>query len=378
MELSVVLEIASSKILTGFSEQESPASYYPSYILKEKKKSQNQETVEYIGHKVQEKRDLYNIEYPIQRGRVQNFEIFEKFVNYIYYEDLKVAPEDFNCFTSLSPMETVKGNYKMHEIFFEKFNVPTFSRTLEGSLVLMASGRNTAMVLDIGEGYSSTYCCTDTKTFWKSHYTMEFGGQDMTEYLMNQLRDKGHYFYSNNHREWIKYMKENVCTVGLDMDDLEKQFKNSKFEKENEKSYTLPDGTKINVGMERFLCGEVLFNPSSGGFNHISIHNFLYKSLWQVDINSRSILCGNILLAGGVTYAPGFAQRLERELVNLAPSSMKIRIIQPEERKYFIWIGGAILSSLSSFSSNWMTKPEYEESNLESLLHGKNFKSQMF
>jgi len=40
---------------------------------------------------------------------------------------------------------------------------------------------------------------------------------------------------------------------------------------------------------------------------------------------------------------------------------MKVKVLAPEERKYLVWLGGAILSSLSTFQSSWITRAEYEE-----------------
>merc|ERR1712076_332813 len=36
-------------------------------------------------------------------------------------------------------------------------------------------------------------------------------------------------------------------------------------------------------------------------------------------------------------------------------------IIAPPERKYSVWVGGSILSSLSTFQQMWITKQEYDE-----------------
>jgi actin-related protein len=38
----------------------------------------------------------------------------------------------------------------------------------------------------------------------------------------------------------------------------------------------------------------------------------------------------------------------KKELTALAPSTMKIKVIVPPERKYSDWIGGSILGSLST------------------------------
>ena len=37
---------------------------------------------------------------------------------------------------------------------------------------------------------------------------------------------------------------------------------------------------------------------------------------------------------------PGMADRMQKEIQYLAPSTMKIRIIAAPERKYSVWIGG--------------------------------------
>ena len=36
-------------------------------------------------------------------------------------------------------------------------------------------------------------------------------------------------------------------------------------------------------------------------------------------------------------------------------------VIAPKERKYSAWIGGSILSSLSTFEQEWITRDEYDE-----------------
>ena len=69
---------------------------------------------------------------------------------------------------------------------------------------------------------------------------------------------------------------------------------------------------------------------------------------------------------------PGIVERLTKELVGLVPSAMKVRVVAPPERKYSVWIGGSILSSLTTFQSMWVTKDEYEESG-PSIVHRKCF-----
>ncbi|KAI1709289.1 actin domain-containing protein [Ditylenchus destructor] len=62
----------------------------------------------------------------------------------------------------------------------------------------------------------------------------------------------------------------------------------------------------------------------------------------------------------------------KKEITALAPSTMKIKIIAPPERKYSVWIGGSILASLSTFQQMWISKQEYDESG-SSIVHRKCF-----
>ena len=68
----------------------------------------------------------------------------------------------------------------------------------------------------------------------------------------------------------------------------------------------------------------------------------------------------------------GIAERMSKEITALAPSTMKIKVIAPPERKYSVWIGGSILASLSTFQQMWITKTEYDESG-PSIVHRKCF-----
>jgi actin len=40
---------------------------------------------------------------------------------------------------------------------------------------------------------------------------------------------------------------------------------------------------------------------------------------------------------------------------------MKVKVLALEERKFMVWLGGAVMSSLSTFQTSWITKAEYEE-----------------
>merc|ERR1712037_554814 len=101
--------------------------------------------------------------------------------------------------------------------------------------------------------------------------------------------------------------------------------------------------------------------PAFLGMESAGIHETTYNSIMKCDVDIRKDLYANTVLSGGTTMYPGIADRMQKEITALAPSTMKIKIIAPPERKYSVWIGGSILASLSTFQAMWIAKNEYDE-----------------
>ena len=68
----------------------------------------------------------------------------------------------------------------------------------------------------------------------------------------------------------------------------------------------------------------------------------------------------------------GLPERIEKEMVRLAPPTMKIKVVAPPERKYAVWIGGSILASLATFPQMVITRDEYNEAG-PGIVHRKCF-----
>lgn len=52
---------------------------------------------------------------------------------------------------------------------------------------------------------------------------------------------------------------------------------------------------------------------------------------------------------------------MHKEVIALAPSTMKINVFDPPERKFSAWMGGSILASLPNFHPMFITKQNYAE-----------------
>ncbi|XP_063842220.1 actin, muscle-like [Scylla paramamosain] len=117
-----------------------------------------------------------------------------------------------------------------------------------------------------------------------------------------------------------------------------------------EKSYELPNSQVITIGNERLRCPESLFQPSFLGKESVGIHEIVYNSIMRCDIDIGKDLFANNVLSGGTTMYPGIAaDRMQKEITALTPSTIKIKIIAPPDSKYSVWTGGSILASLSIF-----------------------------
>merc|ERR1711871_560434 len=64
----------------------------------------------------------------------------------------------------------------------------------------------------------------------------------------------------------------------------------------------------------------------------------------------------NFVMSGGTTMFPNMPERLQSEIQGLVPEATKVKVIAPPERMISVWIGGSILSSLSTFSRMWINR----------------------
>lgn len=187
---------------------------------------------------------------------------------------------------------------------------------------------------------------------------VDLGGRDVTAQLLWNLRKSGHAFHTTAEAESIRLMKETHGYISTNPVADETAVRDGTHVSVE---YMLPDGQKLSLGPERFRCGELIFNPRLVGLEHPGMHENVHASIMKTDLEMRSKLLGNMLLAGGTTAMKGFGERLLTEMRKLTPPGTKIKIFAPADRKIFPWVGGSILASLSTFRTLCVTSAQWEE-----------------
>ena len=359
----VVVDNGTGITKNGYAGEDQPRSVFPTLIGYPKYTSimtdvEHYTREYYIGEEALQLRGVLRLSYPVGHGIVEDWGAMEKIWHYTFYTDLRLDPGEHPVLLTEPPLNPRPNREKMCEIMFETFNVPALYIAMQAVLSLYASGRTTGLVCDSGTGVTHVVPIYEGFALTHAISRLDLAGRDITEYLMRLLRQRGYALTTSAEKEIVRDIKEKLCYVAL---DPEKELKLAEKVSGMEKSYMLPDGETLTVGVERFLAPEVFFNPGAVGKETSPMDEVIVEAVSKCDIDLRRDLYANIVLSGGSTMFPGLKERLTKEIAEMIPENVEVKIIAPPERMYSVWIGGSILSSLKTFQKMWVTRKEYKD-----------------
>jgi len=254
---------------------------------------------------------------------------------------------------------------------FEGFGVSGLYVQDAASLSLAAFGRTQGVAVDLGHGGASIGAVLDGACLAPSARRLPaLGGAALTGALRAAMAVRGAALSADQ----AEALKER-CLAAHDSLAAADAAAAAGREGEATTSYTLPDGTVLEVGGEGREVVETLFRPpQAGGGGLPGIATAALDAVVDaVDSGARRLLLANVLLCGGGSRVPGLQARMLRELrTQVAPTNDPALATAPEylpggghAARYAAWIGASIMAKVMTAQphpgGHFTTKADYEE-----------------
>mmetsp|Transcript_80999 Transcript_80999/g.146203 ORF Transcript_80999/g.146203 Transcript_80999/m.146203 type:complete len:413 (-) Transcript_80999:157-1395(-) len=361
----VIIDNGSGVCKAGLSTDSAPSLVFPEIIGRPRGswKAAGGMKDTYFGDEVNAVRGKVSIGCPLENGIVEDFQSMELLWEYTFAA-LGVEPSRHPVLLTEPPYNPKPNREQMVEIMFETFGVPSLNISIQGVLALLGQGRTTGLVLDSGEGVTHTIPIFDGFGLPHCINRLDLAGRELNTLLAKLLAQEGTCLTTTEEQHSVRQMKEQLCYVALDP--------TSEFAEA--KDFRLPGnrGT-VSLTNERWQCPEALFNPGLVGLESMGVAGLVWESISNCSIDTRRTLLSNVVLSGGSTMFPGFAERLAKELRGYAPAASQagIRVLQSKDPKSAVWTGGQVFANLRSMQEDlWMSIEDYDEYGA-SLIHDK-------
>lgn len=243
----------------------------------------------YIGDEAHAHKETHDFKYILRSGQICDWEGIEKYWHRSIHNYLKCEPENHRFILTEPPMNTPENREQIAEIMFETFNVKGLFIGVQASLALYAqicktdqaegAGASltdqdmTGTVIDAGDGVTHIFPVCDSYVIGSCVKNIPLAGRDMTQYILQSLKDRGEKFPPEDSNEIAAKIKEKY---GYVCNDVLKEY--AKFDKKKVDEGKLVQSAKfkrlvhktltnkmvsVDVGYESFLAPEMFFHPVS-------------------------------------------------------------------------------------------------------------------
>ncbi|XP_074162186.1 actin-like [Sminthopsis crassicaudata] len=359
-ETTLVIDIGSDWCRTGLGGRNHPTLAVPEVVgyqpYPENPGPSNPKTRKIVGSSNLSLLRQLRTEFPVRRREITNWDALEAVLTYSY-NHLKLKAEDHPVLLTGFIVNSLNHRRKLMEIMMESFNVPSVHIGNQAELCLFGSGFLTGLVLHSGTGITSISPVCNGRVKELSTKVFEMAGIDVSLFLHKALFNKSMNLDSLSQRNDMDIVKK-LCYVSKNPNQKDSAVDSVS----NLPGVTaLPDGKIINLAKELRTSPDMFFWTSNSNFPNMDLSSEVIETVTKCDIEERSSLFSNVVLSGGNTLFTGFPERLLWELNNIRPQWFPAQVVSRPNRIILSWVGGSIVSCLSSFHSQYLTNKEYQE-----------------
>nr|XP_012806506.2 actin-like protein 10 [Jaculus jaculus] len=299
--------------------------------------------------------------HPIKHGVVVDWEALEGLWERLLVGGLKVRPEEWPVLVSDSPLAPPSGREKVAELLFEALQVPACHMASSAQLALSSTGALSGLVVEAGAGVCHATPIYAGHSWRQATFRLNVAGSTLSRYLRDLLVAACPDLQAQNlSRKTVTQLKKRYCYVSQDFEgDLRDPARHQPA------CFCVGTGCWVHLGCERFRCPEPIFQPGLLGHAEPGLPTLAFQALQKMPATLRTRLADTVVLAGGSTLFPGFAERMHAELEaqcrRQGSSALQPRVVAQPGRGTAVWTGGSMVASLQPYQCCWMTQAMYRE-----------------
>lgn len=121
---------------------------------------------------------------------------------------------------------------------------------------------------------------------------------------------------------------------------------------------------QVILGVERFRCPEMLFQPNLIGVDQSGLDEMAGVSIRRLSCKDQDLedrLTKSILITGGSSLFPGIAERLEAGIRMIRPCGSPIKVFKAADPILDAWRGASAYASNLQFQSQTFSRMDYYE-----------------
>ncbi|KAJ5128483.1 hypothetical protein N7526_006649 [Penicillium atrosanguineum] len=329
---------------------------------------------------------------PVEKGYIVNWEAEREIWEQSFFEEKATARNKLGCELGR------EGNYTGPTLNAWNEIHSLFGDTLTGKPESDILPADCLLVVDSGYSHTTVTPVYKGQTLQRGVRRLDIGGKHLTNYLKEIVSMRQYNMVDETYI--MNEVKEAVCFVSNNFKgDMERTWKgNRKLQAEEGVvvDFVLPDpnaGKKgfmrphdplllakkkkgaasglsaevlsedvLVLGNERFAVPELLFTPGDIGMKQAGVPDMILDSLSVLPAGLHAAFLANVLVVGGNAAIPGFMERLETELRQVASSDCVVRVHRATDPVRSTWLGGVRLANnREELGRVSITRQEYQE-----------------